>query len=85
MDNIIECPQCKASESGCDYCEHTGYVFSEGGVNYTIKLSSSNKPIKGNLITRKYNSGGTGLLSNIFSPKDEPHDLLWFFKDRKKQ
>ena len=84
MDNIIECPKCKAKENGCDYCDYTGFIFSEGGKYYTVTLDASEKPIKGREISRENSSVITGPSLNFLFPKGEPHDLLWFYKKRKK-
>ena len=81
MNNIIKCPKCDAKPNGCSYCDNIGYIMSEGGVNFTISLDSKNNPVKGRRITEGSSSSGGSASGFLFS-QTEPHDLIWFMKQK---
>ena len=85
MNNIVLCPICNGKENGCDYCEKVGYIIKDGDNNYSIKLDNNDQPQKSNQLgdpSQYYKNHGTeSKVSNYFG-KSEPHDILWFFKDK---
>ena len=81
MENLIKCPKCNGSDKGCSYCAYVGYIFNEAGKHYFVTLDSKDNPIKGGAIEVRTNEKSNGLTDPLF-PTNEPHDMLWFFKDK---
>lgn len=88
MNNIILCPICNGKENGCDYCEKVGYIIKDGNSNYSIKLDDNDQPQKSNLLgdpSQNFKKASSESKVNRFFGKSEPHDILWFFKDKLKK
>lgn len=87
MNNIILCPICNGKENGCDYCERVGYVIKEGEIFFSIKLDENDQPQKNHSIgqprTTDQNNNKSSSTSLFLKP--EPHDIVWFFKDKLKK
>lgn len=93
MDTLIKCPKCNASGNGCDYCDHTGYVLFDGKNYYTVALDDKENPVRDKLIgAAAASSAEKGASSSAsmpaifgdFMPEGEPHDLIWYLKERSK-
>lgn len=79
MEKLLKCPKCNAKDSGCDYCGHTGFVIEDSGNYYAVELGPNDKPIKGKQLAQPHQSGAA---LGILMPKGEPHDLIWYLKER---
>lgn len=85
MEQIIQCPKCNAREGGCSYCEEVGYLISTGSELYSITLDSANKPVKGHKVGDVPKAKNETSFTDRFFPTSEPHDLIWFRKQRKQK
>lgn len=86
MENYTKCPKCHAKEGGCEYCAHLGYVILSAGRYYGIKVDANDNPIRGDELPALENNAPQkpGMISKLLLPEGEPHDLIWYLREKAK-